>query len=86
MCKQGDAEGRPGGGKYPATIFPFCSRRKSAAGDLPACREGGGEGSDRYFHSVFRQNDLPGKFFAAFSKDVMTLKDGVEVSQEKFLA
>jgi len=45
-------------------------------------REGG---SDRYFHSVFRQNDFPGKFFPAFGKNVMTLKDGVEVSQEEFL-
>ena len=46
-------------------------------------REGG---SDRHLHSVFRQNDFAGKFLAAFSKDVMALEDGVEVSQEEFLA
>jgi len=43
-------------------------------------------GSDRYFHSIFGQNDLARKFPAAFGKNVMTLKDGVEVSQEEFLA
>lgn len=30
-------------------------------------------------------NDFPGKFFATFGKNVITLKDGVEVSQEEFL-
>ena len=43
-------------------------------------------GLDLYFHSIFGQDDLAGKFSMAFNKNVVILKDRVEVSEEKFLA
>jgi hypothetical protein len=41
--------------------------------------------SNRYFHSVLRQEDFPRKFFLGFLENIMPLKYWIKVSEQKFL-